>query len=66
MWNICIVKLGKEHEKTFTFRILFVCTSCGNTESEEPGNINDMMKINAWLLDDELEGIGCWGYISLE
>jgi len=44
--------------------ILFCCTSCGNKSTEEPVNMNELMKINAWLLDDELEGTGQWGYIS--
>lgn len=48
--------------------ILAVCTSCSDSdiETEEPVNMDEMMKISTWLLDDELEGTGSWGYISLE
>lgn len=50
----------------FLILILFVFTSCANSESQEPVNMEEMLKISAWLLDEELEGTGSWGYISLE
>jgi len=44
--------------------LLFVCTSCSNTESQTPVNMDELMKISTWLLDKELEGTGTWGYID--
>ncbi len=48
--------------------ILFVCTSCvtSTAEPEETVPIEEMLKIRTWLLDEELEGKGRWGYISHE
>ena len=51
---------------TFILLILIVCTSCGNSNTEEPVSMDELMKISTWLLDDELEGTGRWGYISFE
>lgn len=51
---------------TFLLFILFVCTSCvaSDAEPEETVSIEEMLKIRTWLLDEELEGKGRWGYIS--
>jgi len=46
--------------------LFIVCTSCGNSNTEEPVSMDELMKISTWLLDDELEGTGRWGYISFE
>lgn len=46
--------------------ILFICTSCSGNKSQETVNMDELMKIRTWLLDEELEGTGSWGYISLE
>lgn len=45
---------------------MFVCTSCSNSESsdEQNFNISEALKIRTWLLDEELEGKGHWGYID--
>ena len=42
---------------------LFVCSSCSSDGSDEPVNMNDVMKIEAWLLDRDLEGKGQIGFI---
>lgn len=46
--------------------LLMVCTSCSGNKNQEPVNMDELMKVSAWLLDDELEGTGRWGYISPE
>lgn len=48
------------------FLILCICTSCASSEPEETVDINEALKIRTWLLDEELEGKGRWGYISME
>lgn len=48
------------------FLLLLVCTSCSGSENQEPVDMNEVLKIRTWLLDEELEGAGRWGYISLE
>jgi len=46
--------------------MILVCTSCSSPESQEPVNMDELLKIRTWLMDDELEGTGRWGYVSLE
>lgn len=46
--------------------LLFICTSCSSAETQKPVNMEDVLKIRTWLLDEGLEGTGRWGYISLE
>ena len=46
--------------------LLIVCTSCSGSAQTEPVDMNEVLKIRIWLLDEELEGTGRWGYISLE
>lgn len=48
------------------FLLLLVCNSCSGSENQEPVDMNEVLKIRTWLLDEELEGAGRWGYISLE
>ncbi len=44
--------------------ILLACSACTGNKNQEPVDMDELMKINAWLLADELEGMGRWGYIS--
>ncbi|MBO5126009.1 MAG: hypothetical protein J6D10_00385, partial [Clostridia bacterium] len=48
--------------------ILFACTACirPDAEPEETVPIDEVLKIRTWLLDEDLEGKGRWGYISDE
>ena len=46
--------------------MLIVCTACSGNKSQEPVNMDELLKIRTWLLDEELEGAGRWGYVSLE
>lgn len=51
---------------TFIIFLLIVCTACSNSDSSEEQNFNisEALKIKTWLLDEELEGKGHWGYID--
>ncbi len=44
--------------------IVFLCTSCTQAQPTEPVNMDDILQIKTWLLDEELEGTGHWGYID--
>ena len=41
---------------------LFLLVSCSGNQNSDPVNMDDLLQIHAWLLDDELEGTGNWGY----
>ena len=46
---------------------LMLCSSCshsGTGEEGAPVDMNEVMKISAWLLDKDLEGKGCCGFIT--
>jgi len=43
---------------------LLTGTSCTGNKNQEPVNMDELMTISTWLLDDELEGTGRWGYIA--
>ncbi len=43
---------------------LLTCTACTNTSQNEAINMDEVLKISTWLMDEELEGTGSWGYIS--
>lgn len=42
--------------------ILIVFSSCRNADSNEPVNMDELMKIRTWMVDKDLEGKGCWAY----
>ena len=42
--------------------IITTLTSCRNADSDEPVNMDELMKIRIWMLDKDLEGKGRWGY----
>ena len=44
--------------------ILVITTflSCRSADSDEPVNMDELMKIRTWMLDENLEGTGRWGY----
>ncbi len=47
--------------------LLMLCSSCshsGTGEEDAPVDMNEVMKISAWLLDKDLEGKGCCGFIT--
>ncbi len=44
--------------------MLLICTACTQTEPEEAVDMDEILQIKAWLLDEELEGTGWWGYID--
>ena len=47
--------------------LLMLCSSCshsGTGEEGAPVDMNEVMKISAWLLDKDLEGKGCCGFIT--
>ena len=48
----------------FLLMLLMILTACSGNKPQEEVSMEDMMKISAWLLDDELEGTGKWGYID--
>ena len=48
----------------FLALLLLSCTACTGNKNQEPVNMDELMKISTWLLDDELEGTGIWGYID--
>lgn len=48
----------------FLALLLLSCTACTGNKNQEPVNMDELMKIGTWLLDDELEGTGRWGYIA--
>ena len=47
----------------FVVLLMLLCAGCSGSASEEPVDMNEIMKINAWLLDSELEGKGQIGFI---
>lgn len=42
--------------------IIITLTSCRSADSDEPVNMDELMKIRIWMLDKNLEGKGRWGY----
>jgi len=46
------------------FLALLLCASCSGSKTSDPVNMDELLKISTWLLDDELEGTGNWGYID--
>ena len=40
---------------------LFLLVSCSGNKNSDPVNMDDLLQIHAWLLDDELEGTGNGG-----
>ncbi len=45
--------------------LVFLCTGCTSDKpAEEPVNMDEILQIKTWLLDEELEGTGHWGYID--
>lgn len=42
--------------------IITTLTSCRSADSDEPVNMEELMKIRIWMLDKDLEGKGRWGY----
>lgn len=42
--------------------IITTLTACRNADSDEPVNMDELMKIRTWMLDKDLEGTGHWGY----
>ena len=60
---------GFEMKKAVSMFLLFLmlCSSCshsGTGEEDAPVDMNEVMEISAWLLDKELEGKGCCGFIT--
>ena len=73
MLNICLFYIDSDFVVVWDMKIiicliliLFTCTSCASSESNEPVDMNELLKISTWLLDEKLEGTGRWGYISYE
>ena len=57
------------YRSLFALLILLLCLACslsgaGAGENSEPVDMNDVMKISTWLLDKDLEGKGCCGFIT--
>lgn len=42
--------------------IITTLTSCRSADSNEPVNMDELMKIRTWMLDKDLEGKGRWAY----
>lgn len=42
--------------------VVFSFSSCRSADSNEPVNMEELMKIRIWMLDKNLEGKGRWGY----
>ncbi len=44
--------------------IITTLTSCRSADSEEPVNMDELMKIRTWMVDKDLEGKGRWAYYN--
>lgn len=44
--------------------MMAVCSACGNNKAQEDFNMDELLKINTYLLSEELEGKGRWGYVN--
>lgn len=42
--------------------IITTLTSCRSADSNEPVNMDELMKIRTWMIDKDLEGKGRWAY----
>lgn len=42
--------------------IITTLTACRSADSDEPVNMDELMKIRTWMIDKDLEGTGHWGY----
>ena len=44
--------------------IITTLTSCRSADSNEPVNMDELMKIRTWMVDKDLEGKGRWAYYN--
>lgn len=46
--------------------MMTVCSACVNNKVQEDFNMDELLKINTYLLAEDLEGKGTWGYVSTD
>ncbi len=44
--------------------MMTVCSACVNNKVQEDFNMDELLKISTYLLAEDLEGKGTWGYVS--